>query len=357
MNTSFKRIGIFLVLILCIVLVFGGIYMYINYKIINGHLVSVNEVAYLDYEQSMQQSYDSGDVDAQVEYAQKLQTVGGNIDDANLALAQALLNKGSLRFDENTNADQAIALLQNVLDKNPNNVEALSAMGYAYEIKQEYDKAFEFYNKAIAINDQDAPSLVRRGHAYELAGKTDLAQADYMKAYSINPNNDFTLLHAARTYYSTADYANTLKFAYLVLDKSRNAYTKAVASELIGQVATINGDYDTAQQYFDYSINLDPTYPGPYLQYAYVNIIKSDKATSTRSELLSDASEDIDQALTLHPQSAFALTLKGLVADQQKDSKTAKELYKKALAMVDYDITLGANEKESTRKEINKLLK
>jgi tetratricopeptide (TPR) repeat protein len=357
MNMSFKRITMLLVLILCLVLVFGGIYMYINYKVINGHLVNVNEVAYLDYEQSMQQSYDSGDVEAQVEYAQKLQTVAGNSTGANLALAQALLNKGSLRFEENINADQAISLLQNVLEKEPNNVEALSAMGYAYEIKQEYDKSFEFYNRALSINPEDEGTLVRRGHAYELSGKTEEAQDDYLKAYSINPDSDFTLLHIARMSYSIQDYPKAIEFADLILDKSQNAYTKAVASEIIGQIAIIDDDYATAQQYFDYSISLDDTYPGPYLQYAYVNIIKSDKATSTKAQLLADATEDVDYALSLHPQSAFALVLKGLISDQQKDSKSAKEYYKKALAMVDYDITLGAKEKESTRKEINQLLK
>jgi tetratricopeptide (TPR) repeat protein len=331
--------------------------MYINYKIVNGHLVDVNEVAYLNYEQAMLQSYDSGDVDAQVEYAQKLQTVGGDVENANLALAQALLNKGSLSFDENVNADKAIALLQNVLEKNPNNPEALSAMGYAYEIKQEYEKAFEFYNRALSINNKDDTTLVRRGHAYELDGQTELAQDDYLKAYEINPNSDFTILHLARMSYSTEDYSKAIELADLILDKSQNAHTKAVASEIVGQIAILDNDYDTAQQYFDYSISLDKNYPGPYLQYAYVNVIKSDKATSTKAQLLADAAEDVDQALSLHSQSAFAHTLKGLIALQQNDSKLSKEFFKKALALVDYDITLGAKEKESTRREINKLLK
>lgn len=357
MNMSFKRIGLLLLLVLCLVLVFGGVYMYINYKIVNGRLVSVNEVAYLDYEKAMIESYDSGDIDAQVEYAQKLQTTGEDPDGASLALAQALLNKGSLHFDEENNANKAIALLENILAKNPNNVEALSAMGYAYEIKEEYTKAFEYYNKALAINGQDELTLVRRGHAYELSGQIELAQDDYLKAYEINPDSDFTLLHIARMSYSIEDYPKALEFADLVLDKSENAYTKAVASEIIGQVAVLDSDYDTAQQYFDYSISLDDTYPGPYLQYAYVNILKSDSATSTRTQLLNEASEDVDYALSLHPQNSFAYVLKGLIAAGQKDQKTAKELFKKALSLVEYDITLGAKEKESTIEEINKLLK
>ncbi len=358
MNSSFKKFGLILGSTLCLVLIFGAIYVYINYRIINGHLVSVNEVTYLDYERAMQQSYDSGDVDAQVEYAQKLQTVAGaDITTANLALAQALLNKGSLSFEENVNADKAIALLENILEKEPNNIEALSTMGYAYEIKQEYDKAFEFYNKALALDGNEDATLVRRGHAYELVGKKELAQDDYMKAYSINSNSDYTLLHVARMYYSLEDYPKAVEFANLVLDKSTNAYTKAVASEIIGQVAIIDSDYDTARQYFDYSISLDDTYPGPYLQYAYVNILKSETATSNRAQLLKDASTDIEDALALHSESSFAYVLKGLVADQQNDSKSAKEFYKKALSMLDYDITYGADEKESARKEINKLLK
>jgi tetratricopeptide (TPR) repeat protein len=287
--------------------------MYINYKVINGKLVSVNEVAYLNYEELMQQSYNSSDVEAQVEYAEKLQTVSPNSISANLALAQALLNVGSLRFDEEVNAQKAISLLQNVLEREPNNVEALSAMGYAYEIKQEYDKAFEFYNRALSINPEDEATLVRRGHAYELSGKIEEAQDDYIKAYAIDPESDFTLLHIARMSYSVKDYPKALEFADLVLDKSQNAYSKAVASEIIGQIAIADKDYVTAQQYFDYSISLDDTYPGPYLQYAFVNIIKSDKATSTKAQLLADASADIEEALFLHPQSSFAYVLKGLI--------------------------------------------
>lgn len=355
---AFKKGSLIIILIVLAVFVIGGLYFYTHYEIINGNIVSQNERTYIDYEKSIQDSYNKGDVNGAVDYARSLKTLGVDDERADLTLAQALLNKGSLTFDENTNTDQAIALLNGILAKNPSNVEVLSTMGYAYEIKQDYKRAFDYYGRALALDPADDLTYVRRGHAYELSGDYASAQADYIKAYDLDPTQDTTLMNLARMYYATGDYEESITFANKALDITQNSYVRAVSSELIGQAAVQNSEYALAQQYFDYAITSDPSYPGPYLQAAYVDVIQSDTASSTaKVQLLADASADVDSALALHQGSAFAYVIKGLIAGEQGDTKGAKEYYTKALSMIDGDITLGALDKQKMRDQIANLIK
>ena len=54
--------------------------------------------------------------------------------------------------------------------------------------EKNYDRAIEYYNKAIALNTIDYESYNNRGNAYLHLKKFDLAQNDYRKAISLKPD-------------------------------------------------------------------------------------------------------------------------------------------------------------------------
>ncbi len=352
----------FLVVAICALLlvIAGGWYIFANYRIVDGIFIKNSEYKFLGYEDNLLIAYDNADVDAQIAEAEKLKANGSDWVTANIYLAEAYINKGSLRFQEDEYADKAIVLLQEVLNTQPKNIQALIAMGYAYEIKQEYLNAFTYYDRAIEVDPMYDAAYTKRGHAYDLTGDWNKAQADYLKAYEINPDNANTLLNLARLYYRTGGNSNTdlaTQFADLVIDKSENSYAIAVASELIGLVAVDTDDFQLAIQYFDFAIENDPMYPGPYEHRAYAKmLLAEDKDTNTKERLYTEAGADIEKALSLHTGSSNATALKGLLTFARGQKAEALALYNKALSMVGSDITLGLNEKTVVRDDINNLI-
>lgn len=357
MNMTPNKVLAGLALVIAVVLVVSGAYVYTNYKIVNGKLVNVDEFAYIDYEQAFVNSYNDSDPNAQIEYAEKLKSLGLDTDKSNLYLAQAFVNKGSLEFEESENADKAISVLNELLVKNPNNAEALSTLGYAYEIKGEFEKAYEYYNLAISNDPENGDLYARRGHAYDLDGQWEEAETDYLKAYELNTNDDSALMNLARLYYRTGDNDRAVDFADKAIDASPNTFVKATAADLIGQISLDVDDNDLALEYFNYAISENADFAGAYEHRAYTYLILAeDKTGADKEAAIKNAEADIATAQSIHKESSFVLVLKGLVSDIRQNSDEAKANYIKALAMVDRDISLGKVEKDTMRDQIDALL-
>lgn len=347
-----------LVLIIAVVLVTSGVYVYTNYKLVNGKLVSTNDLVYVDIEQGYFDAYEEGNTDAQVEYAEKMRSLGIHPTLADLYLARALINRGTVDFDEEKNADEAVKLLEGVLVEEPNNAEALSALAYAHEIKGEFAKAIEYYDLALRIDDDNAYIYNLRGHAYDLMGQLDKAEDDYVKSLELDPNNVGALINMARIYYRLGEPDLAADFAYEAIDLSENSYLTAIASDLVGKIAIDTREYDLALEYFNYAIKNNPDFPGAYEKRAYVYLLQTTgKKPAEVTALLAKVTADIDATSKIHPESSFLFVLKGLQQDVLKQPDAAKASYMRALAMVDKDITLGEVDKENMRAEIEALLK
>ncbi len=359
MKPTTIRMPVIISAIVIVVVATGLAWFFINYKFVNNQLVKSTDVDYAELEQNFDKSYNDGDVDSQIQYADLMKKNGGNDNLADLYMAEALLQKGSLEYDEVANADNALAILNGLLVNDPTNPEILSAIGYGYEIKQDYNRALDYYNQAIKISDDDDTLFLRRGHAYDLMGNLRLAEVDYLKAYDLNADNESVKIDLARLYFRAQKPEDSFKFANDLLYNAKNSYIKAEASDLIGLMAIADEQYDSALEYFDYAINAYPDYPGAYLNYAYATLLKADmvKSDEEKTKLIGYAEEDIATALSIHQGSSFAVVLQGLIADLRKDPKTAQELYAKALTLVDSDISLGQTEKDSMRTQINSLIK
>ncbi len=357
MNMTTNKVFGGLALIIAVVLVVAGAYVYTNYKIVNGKLVNVQEFSYSDIEQAYQNSYDNGDPDAQIEYAEKLKSLGLDNNRSNLYLAEALVNKGSLQFKEDENADKAISVLNDVLIKDPNNAEALSALAYAYEIKGDFNKAFKFYDLAVKADPSNPVTYTRRGHAHDLNGEINLAEDDYIKSYNLDANGDANLMDLARLYYGVGESDRAVDFANKAIAASTNVFVKSTAYDLIGQIEIDNDNYDAALGHFNQAIQINPKFPGAYEHRAYVYLLQTDGTSASTTEMLvKKANPDIEKAQTINPDSSFSFVLRGLVLDLQKQSLDARASYTKALAMVDTDITLGKADKTAMREQIQSLL-
>jgi len=80
-------------------------------------------------------------------------------------------------------------LLQNVLQIEPNNVNANSNLGIVFNKLTEYQKAIDCHKKVLQIEPNNADAYNNLGINYKQLGETDLAKSHLYKAIEINPNH------------------------------------------------------------------------------------------------------------------------------------------------------------------------
>lgn len=88
-------------------------------------------------------------------------------------------------------SQEAIADLENVLRLNPQHYEANFNIGGLYFDAKNYDKAANFYQKAVAVNPKSDNGFYRLAETYQQMGMKNAALQNCKKALQINPNNEY----------------------------------------------------------------------------------------------------------------------------------------------------------------------
>jgi Flp pilus assembly protein TadD len=84
--------------------------------------------------------------------------------------------------------EQAIAEFEAVLEKEPENISALSNLGVVYYNLGRLDEAIAQYQKAIELAPQDADIHSNLAAAYVQQEQLDTALTEYQAAVGLNPN-------------------------------------------------------------------------------------------------------------------------------------------------------------------------
>ncbi len=96
----------------------------------------------------------------------------------------------------------------------PNDADAYNNRGFAYYLKQEYDRAITDYNKAIELDPKYAMAYNNRGIAYFLKKEPDKSIADYSKAIEINPKYADAYNNRGVAYYLKKEYDKAWEDVY-----------------------------------------------------------------------------------------------------------------------------------------------
>ncbi|MEE0857629.1 MAG: tetratricopeptide repeat protein [Ruminococcus sp.] len=224
-------------------------------------------------------------------------------------------------FDEN-DYDKAIEYYGKAIELNPEYAEAYTNRGNAYGLLNEYDKAIDDYSKAIELNPELAEAYNNRGTVYEDLKKYDKAREDYNKAIKLNPEY-------AEAYYNRGNAYACLK------------------------------EYDKAIEDYSKAIELNPKYAKAYYNrgHAYVDLKEYDKAI-----------EDYSKAIELNPENAKAYYSRGFAYSDLEEYDKAIDDFSKAMELNPEDAELyyfrakayeaiGETEKAKADKEMSEKLK
>jgi tetratricopeptide (TPR) repeat protein len=176
------------------------------------------------------------------------------------------------------NYDQAITLLQQATQIDPNQDLVWAYLGDAQRGAKKYSDAVESYQKALAIKPTSGAYMSQLADAYAKAGQTDKAVQEYAAAAQADPPN------AAAYYYNE------------------------------GAVLTNTGKVDEAIAAFDKTIQLDPNRADAYY-WKGINLIG--KATTGKDGKMTappGTSEAFNKYLELQPTGKYADASKQMLA-------------------------------------------
>ena len=99
---------------------------------------------------------------------------------------RALQSEAALLID--TEPDKAKELTMKALALDPNNISALSQLGYFYLSRQDYPKAIETYQKATELAPQIPDTFFNLGYVFAITGNYQQAKTMYVKAVDLAPS-------------------------------------------------------------------------------------------------------------------------------------------------------------------------
>jgi len=108
----------------------------------------------------------------------------------------SLLKPGAIvlianNIDAMGNRGEAIRRLENIISKEPKNLEAIKALGDLLRMDEQYDAAVEMYTRALEIvggtHPRDWRFFYLRGISNHMRNRWDLAEKDFLSALKLNP--------------------------------------------------------------------------------------------------------------------------------------------------------------------------
>jgi len=99
------------------------------------------------------------------------------------------------------NYDEAITVLKNILDLNPQNVSALFWLGFTYYSGQgDSTQALEYLNRCVQADSKNIPCLYYLGQVQYFTGQTDAASQSFQAVLDAGSQNPRHFLSAGRVY-------------------------------------------------------------------------------------------------------------------------------------------------------------
>jgi cytochrome c-type biogenesis protein CcmH/NrfG len=125
----------------------------------------------------------------------------GSASPATSAAAASTSQQGSAAQSQQQSAEaqaaveQAAAPLLEVVNKNPNDFDALVKLGNVYYDGQQFANAIQYYERALAIQPENVDVRTDMGTAYWYSGNADKALAELQTSLKYKPGHPQTLFN------------------------------------------------------------------------------------------------------------------------------------------------------------------
>jgi len=184
--------------------------------------------------------------------------------------ASAIKDEASLVFIDRANQlfneknyDEALTILQQLLEKNPNTYQILILIGDCYREKRNFDKAVESYDKAIGEAKKDekmggdiiAKALAAIGDCYFKKGDFETAQSFFKQSIDTNPENEGLAYNVGEIYFSSQKLEEAIQY-FTIATQIKPDWPPPYYK--LGLVNLNKADYEKAREHFEKFLELEP---------------------------------------------------------------------------------------------------
>ena len=162
-------------------------------------------------------------------------------------------------FMSNGEFNEAISLINPILEEHSNNIILLLDLAYSYANLSHYDKAIELYTKIIELAPENSSGYTGLGFIYRKQGKNEAAIKEFTKGILYAPDNAIAHFEKAEALFEIDQYEEALKSYYKALQFS-GVETEAETLHRIAQVNLGLKNYDKAIKICNDVLSRDPSY-------------------------------------------------------------------------------------------------
>jgi tetratricopeptide (TPR) repeat protein len=182
---------------------------------------------------------------------------------ANSPLKRSAEIQRALNLDQLERTDEARAILSGLVEKNPDSIETLMALGNVLRARKHYMDAIDVYSKAVALvpepSRQNWTLFYFRGICYERSKQWPLAEKDFQKSLELNPDQPQVLNYLG---YSWVDQGVNLEQGLDMIKKAVELRPKdGYIIDSLGWAYYRLGRYEEAVKELERAIELRPEDP------------------------------------------------------------------------------------------------
>ncbi len=217
---------------------------------------------------------------------------------------------------------EAIPILKDYLEKNPNNAPVQFTLGKAYILTKQYQEALPPLTKALELNASQGGAHFYRGIAHSQMGQDEEAIQEFLAEIPINPDQDATYSNLASIYEKQGKIDEALEYY------KKAAEINPQRPELHASMASIyekKGDEANAALEYKALADVDPTNAAV----TWYNI----GAIAKNSDKAQEAVRAFKKSVELDPKYAPAHRELGYALVQQGDFAGAVAHFKQYLAL------------------------
>jgi len=157
-------------------------------------------------------------------------------------------------FQQLGKLDEIVTLLQEELEKSPEDATPYNMLGAVYSRQNNRAEAIGMYEKVVELTPDDGNAHRELGRLYDRERMYDEAIEAYKKALELNPDESYIYLQLARAYANTAQTDEILTLADALKKRCRdgNSYSQ------LGEVYMAAQLYDEAVEAYKKAVKLSP---------------------------------------------------------------------------------------------------
>lgn len=250
------------------------------------------------------------------------------------------------------NITRALDLLDSAIAIHPDDAAPYRFKGHLYKVTGEMDKALESLNKSLEIDPEYIGALVERGHAYRMKGDYDSAFKDLNKAKGLDPERTEMDIYAHLCTMQSnigemLDEAIENCEIVINYEGTLSPRQKSEAHMSLGKMYMNTGDYNMSLSHFRSAEINSPEDPAVY---TYMARLYNHIGDYTKAE------ENANEAIGYNPNIATAYSELGYALYKQGRIEEAITAAEDGLEVVDDDPTLLALTRPVTTRSLYYLL-